>query len=339
MNRQLLEKTASALVTPKKGILAADESTGSIKKRFDAINVESNPENNRLYRQLLFTTPQIEKFISGVIMFDETVRQTTDDGIPFPKYLQKRGIIPGIKVDKGLKDMANFPGEKIAEGIEGLRERLSEYSQMGLKFAKFRTLTMIGDNMPSDTCIESNSEVLARYAALCQEADIVPIVEPEIFMEGKHTMDQSRHVLQKVLKETFIALDKHKIYLKGMLLKSSWAHPGLDGLNKPDSKEIAKATLSVFKEILPDELPGVVFLSGGDSPEDSTSHLDALNEIHKGPWKLSFSFGRALQEPVLKTWLGKAENIKLAQEVFFKRAMLNSLARTGEYKKEMEGVQ
>lgn len=331
MDKKVLEETADKLLTLKKGILAADESTGSIAKRFETIKVESTPENHRIYRQLLFTTPDIEKFISGVIMFDETVRQASDDGVPFPKLLAKKGIVPGIKVDKGLKDMANFPGEKIVEGVDGLRERLAEYSQMGLKFAKFRSLFMIGDKLPSDVCVTSNAELQARYAALCQEADIVPIVEPEIFMEGTHLMGRSKQVLKKVLKEIFIALDKHKIYLKGMILKSSWVHPGLDVKEQPDSKIVAKETIDVFKEVLPDDLPGVVFLSGGDGPEDSTAHLDAINELGHDPWKMSFSFGRALQEPVMEAWAGKSENIEHAQRVFYERAELNSLATTGKY--------
>jgi len=329
--KETTKEIAKKLIASGKGILAADESTGSIKKRFDSIGVESTPESNRIYRQLLFTTPGVEKFISGVIMFDETVRQKSDDGTPFPKLLEKLGILPGIKVDTGLKDMANFPGEKVPEGLDGLRERLVEYSQMGLKFAKFRSLFNITDKLPSDVCILTNAEIQARYAALCQEAEIVPIIEPEVYMEGSHSMGRSKQVLKKVLKEVFIAIDRHKVYLPGLILKSSWAHPGLSSSEKSESADIAKATVEIFKEVLPEDLPGVVFLSGGDSPEDSTSHLDAVNEIPHKPWKMSFSFGRALQEPVLEAWSGKDENIELAQKVFYERAELNSLATKGDY--------
>ncbi len=331
VDKEILRKTAESLIASKKGILAADESTGSIANRFETIGIESTPETHRIYRQLLFTTPNVERFISGVIMFDETVRQSSDDGELFPELLKKRGIIPGIKVDTGAKNLANFPGEKITEGLDELQERFAEYADMGLMFAKWRAVITIGDNIPSNVCITSNAEVLARYASLAQEANIVPIVEPEVLMEGNHGMDKSKHVVQKVLKEVFIALDRHKVYIPGLILKSSWVHPGLDNPEKPESKDVAKATMSVFKEVLPDELPGVVFLSGGDTPEDATSHLDALNEINEGPWKLSFSFGRALQEPVLKTWSGKAENIEHAQQVFYERAELNSLATVGKY--------
>ena len=336
MNKKLLEEAANALISENKGILAADESSGSIKKRFNTVGVSDTPENHRIYRQLLFTAPQIERFISGVIMFDETVRQVSDESsnfgkVPFPKLLTDRGIIPGIKVDKGAKDMANFPGEKVTEGLDGLRERLIEYQTFGLKFTKWRALITIGEGMPTDSCIYSNAENLARFAALSQEADMVPIVEPEVLMEGAHSIETSKKVLKKVLKEVFIALSRHNVYPRGMLLKSSWVHPGLESKEKPDSMIIAKETIDVFREVLPDDLPGVVFLSGGDSPEDSTSHLDALNEIPHEPWKLSFSFGRALQESVLKLWAGRSENVEKAKKVFYERANLNSLATKGEY--------
>jgi len=336
MDRGALHKIAKDLVAPGKGILAADESTGTIKKRLSSIGVESNPEINRVYRQLLFTTSDIEKFISGVIMFDETIRQKTDDGGAFPEILSKKGIIPGIKVDKGAKELAGFPGEKITEGLDGLRGRLSEYSELGAKFTKWRAVIAMGEGIPTNTCISSNAEGLARFAALTQEAGMVPIVEPEVLMTGEHSINKAREVNMKVLKEVFIALSRHNIDIKGMLLKPSWVHPGFDSGEKPKSEEVSKATLSVFREVLPDELPGVVFLSGGDSPEDATSHLNKLNEEDVVAWQLSFSFGRALQEPVLKTWEGKEENIPQAQKAFYERARLNSLARSGEYEEEME---
>jgi len=331
MDKLLLESTSKALVSPGKGILAADESTGTIKKRFDAIGVASTPENHRIYRELLFTTPGIEKFISGVIMFDETIRQSTHDGESFVTYLSKNGIMPGIKVDKGAVDLANFPEEKITEGLDGLRERLNEYSKLGARFTKWRAVIKIGKGIPTEACIYSNAEGLGRFAALSQEADLVPIVEPEVLMDGDHNIERSAEVVKKVLKEVFIALDRQRVYIKGMLLKPSWVHPGFDNPDKPEKKDIAKYTLKVFKEVLPDNLPGIVFLSGGDTPVDSTSHLDALNELDEAPWQLSFSFGRALQEPALKAWAGKNENILTAQKLFYERARLNSLARTGDY--------
>ena len=331
MDISSLSSTAKSLVDKKKGVLAADWSEGSATKYFDKYGIRSTEESRRQYRLMLFTTSGIEEFISGVILHDETIRQLADDGTPIAKVLSDRGIIPGIKVDKGAKDMANFPGEKITEGLDGLRERLIEYQTFGLKFTKWRALITIGEGMPTDSCIYSNAENLARFAALSQEADMVPIVEPEVLMEGAHSIETSKKVLKKVLKEVFIALSRHNVYPRGMLLKSSWVHPGLESKEKPDSMIIAKETIDVFREVLPDDLPGVVFLSGGDSPEDSTSHLDALNEIPHEPWKLSFSFGRALQESVLKLWAGRSENVEKAKKVFYERANLNSLATKGEY--------
>ena len=336
MNEEELKSIARALVAPRKGILAADESFPTIKKRFDAIGVESNEENRKAYRELLFTTEGIEEFISGVIMFDETIRQTTKDGKPFAKVLQDTGIIPGIKVDKGAVSMANFAGEKITEGLDGLRERLAEYKSLGAKFTKWRAVITIGENIPTNECIDSNAESLARFAAASQEAGMVPIVEPEVLMDGGHDIEKSKEVGRKTLKSVFLALGRHKVTPEAMLLKPSWAHPGKDNPQKSSDEEIAEATLNFFKEVLPDELPGVVFLSGGDSPEDSTLHLNAMNQIGSANWELSFSFGRALQELVLQIWGGKEENIKLAQESFYKRAKLNSMARAGEYRKEME---
>ncbi len=336
MDKVVLEKTAQDLVAPNKGILAADESTGSIKKRFDAIGIESTPESNRLYRQLLFTTPKIEEFISGVIMFDETIRQNADDGVSLPSTLVNKGIIPGIKVDKGTVDLANFPAEKITEGLDGLRERFAEYRTLGARFAKWRGVITIGEGLPSRTCLEANADLLARYAALAQEADIVPIIEPEVLTDGIHNLKKSEEVTYQTLKIVFNRLSEHKIHFPGMLLKPNWVHAGKDSGVVSDDKEVAEATLRVLKETVPADVPGVVFLSGGDAPGESTSHLDVMNEIDHVPWQLSFSFGRALQEPVLKTWAGSSENVKAAQEEFYKRSKLNSLARTGAYKKEME---
>lgn len=336
MDQQILKDTAQALVSPGKGILAADESTSTIKKRFDVVGVESTPENHRVYRQLLFKTPGIEEFISGVIMFDETVRQATDEGIPFAEYLTKRGIIPGIKVDKGTVDMVNFPGEKITQGLDDLRDRLAEYKGMGARFTKWRAVITIGDSTPSETCIGVNAIILAIFASLSQEVDLVPIIEPEVLMDGGHSIEKSEEATYRTLKSVFTKLAEFKAYLPGMLLKTNWVHPGKESIEPVSEEEITRATLRVMKEVVPPEVPGIVFLSGGDTPEESTRHLNQLNKIDEVPWQLSFSFGRALQEPVLKAWGGRVENIEIAQKEFYKRARLNSLARSGKYEEEME---
>ena len=336
MNIDTLKSTAKELVAPGKGILAADESTGTIKKRFDAVGVESTSENHRIYRQMLFKTLGIEEFISGVIMYDETIRQHSDEGIPLPKLLSDKGIIPGIKVDKGTVGLENFPSEKITEGLDGLRERLGEYSQMGARFTKWRAVIKIGEKIPSEVCITSNADGLARFAALSQEADLTPIIEPEVLMDGNHDLEKCEEVTYKTLKTVFSYLDKHKVYLPGLLLKPNMMIPGKDNQQKAESSEIAEATIRCFSMVVPEEVPGVVFLSGGQSPEEATLNLNELNKKDKVPWQLSFSYGRALQEPVLKAWGGKPENIEKAQQEFYKRAKLNSLARKGKYQKEME---
>lgn len=336
MDKELLKNTAKKLVGEGKGILAADESDKTIAKRFATIGVESTPENHRIYRQLLFKTPEIEKFLSGVILFDETIKQKTDEGTLFATYLASRGIIPGIKVDKGTVDLANFPGEKITQGLDGIRERLIEYRKIGAKFTKWRAVITIGEGIPTDTCINSNAELLSLFAAFSQELDLVPIVEPEVLMDGTHSIEKSEEITKKTLRVVFTKLYEYKIYFPGMLLKPNWVHPGKESGVVADDKEVAEATLRVLKDTVPKDVPGVVFLSGGDSPEESTSHLNAMNQIGGVFWELSFSFGRALQEPVLKAWQGRSENIELAQKEFYKRLELNSLARRGEYRKEME---
>jgi fructose-bisphosphate aldolase class I len=336
MDEHVLSETAKALVAPGKGILAADESTGTIKKRFDKIGVDSTPENHRIYRQLLFTTDGVEKFISGVILFDETIRQNADDGKPLPQVLSEKRILPGIKVDKGKLEMPNFPGEKVTEGLDGLRSRIVEYRELGAKFAKWRAAFYIGEGTPSGTCVDSNADSLARYAAICQVENVVPIVEPEVLMEGGHDIKKAEEVTYKVLKVVFKHLSAHKIYFPGMLLKPNWVHSGYDADEKASNKEVAEATLRVLREAVPSEVPGIVFLSGGDTPEESTGHLDLMNEMDDVPWQLSFSFGRALQQPVLDAWQGKSENVEEAQKEFYERAKLNSLARTGEYDASME---
>lgn len=338
MDIEILKSTARQLVAPEKGILAADESTSTIKKRFDAYGVESTEETRRSYRELLFTTEKIEEEISGVIMFDETIRQSAKDGKPFPQLLSEKGVVPGIKVDKKAWPMANFPGEKITEGLDGLRDRLKEYRDLGARFTKWRAIFSIGENTPTRVCIESNADGLARFAALSQETGLVPIVEPEVLMNGGHDINKSEEATYKVLKSVFVKLVDHKIYFEGMLLKPNWVHHGIESPTKATNKEIADATLRVLKEVVPDEVPGVVILSGGDSPEASTAHIDLMNEIGNVPWQISFSFGRALQQPVLKAWRGDSNNIEKAQKAFYKRAKLNSLARTGAYTEEMEDV-
>ncbi len=342
-----LAQVALDLVAPGKGILAADESSGTIKKRFDKVGIEDTVENHRKYRELLFTTPEIEKYISGVIMFEETLRQLTSPpasetkGYLFPEYLAKRGIIPGIKVDQGLEDFPDHPSEKITKGLDGLSGRLREYKQLGARFTKWRAVFTISQNLPSDALVEENATTLAEYASVAQTEGFVPIVEPEVLMEGSHSLNDSEIATTRVLKKVFEKLSAKNVNFSGLLLKPNWVHSGLDG-PKPTSEEVAEATLRVLKAIVPHEVPGIVFLSGGDSPIDSTEHLNALNltgQMQQDgtlPWQLSFSFGRALQEPVLAAWLGKDENVKAAQDEFIKRAKLNSLARTGKYSKDLE---
>lgn len=330
MNTHQLEENAQKLTANFKGILAADESTGTIKKRFDTISLESTEENHRVYRQLLFSTPEIEKFISGVILFDETIRQSNDDGIPFPKYLSNRDIVPGIKVDLGTKDLVNFPGEKFTQGLDGLKDRLLEYYDLGARFSKWRAVITIGDNVPSDVCIKTNAQNLAIFAGLSQEAGIVPIVEPEVLMDGKHDIKRCEEVTYSTLKTVFTHLMDYKIYLPGILLKPNMVISGKECSDKASSLEIAESTLRCFKEAVPQEVPGIVFLSGGQSPQEATENLNEINKIG-GVWDLSFSYGRALQEPVLSAWGGRSENIVSAQTEFLKRARLNSLAREGKY--------
>ncbi|OGM19001.1 fructose-bisphosphate aldolase [Candidatus Woesebacteria bacterium RIFCSPHIGHO2_01_FULL_38_10] len=336
MDIRVLKSTVKVLVEEGKGILAADESTPTIKRRFEIIGLESTPETNRIYRQLLFTTPGIEEFISGVIMFDETLRQKTDGGIPFPKLLSDRGIISGVKVDKGKVKIPNFPSEEITEGLDGLRERLLEYKAMGASFTKWRAVFLIGQKTPSAVCIESNADLMARFAVFSQEVDLVPIIEPEVLMEGTHDITKSEEVTYRVLKTIFKRLMDYKVIFEGMLLKPNWVHHGLDCKNKASNEKIAEATLKVMKEVVPSQVPGLVFLSGGDSPEESTIHINDMNRIDKVSWQISFSFGRALQQKVLQVWMGDPSRIKEAQKVFYKRARRNSLARTGQYKEEME---
>src|SRR5947209_14077121 len=336
MKTENLESIAKKLVAPGKGILAADESSGTIEKRLKSISVPSTEENRRAYREILFTTTGAGEFISGVILFDETIRQKTRDGRTFVKALDEQGIIPGIKVDKGAKAMANFPGEKITEGLDGLRERLAEYRQLGARFAKWRAVIAIGEKIPTRTCIEANAEALARYAALCQETDVVPIVEPEVLMDGDHKIERHFGVTQQTLESVFHALYEHRVALEGMLLKPNMVLSGKECREQASVQEVAEATVRCMKRVVPAAVPGLVFLSGGQTDQQATEHLNAMNRMEHLPWELSFSFGRALQAPVLKAWKGDPANTADAQQAFHHRAWCNSKARFGEYFSEME---
>ena len=340
MNTKTLEATARSLVAPSKGILAADESGGTIKKRFDKIAVESTEDNRRAYRDLLFTTDGIGDYISGVILFDETIRQPSLEGdVVFPKVLESRGVIPGIKVDTGAKPLAlAADGETITEGLDGLRERLAEYHALGARFAKWRATYIITDELPSPYAIDVNAHALARYAALCQAAAIVPIVEPEVLMEGGHTIDRAYEVTLAVLEAVYDALNAQRIHLPGTLLKPNMVLSGYDALRQASVDEVAERTIDCFRWAVPAAVPGIVFLSGGQSDEDATAHLNAMNQRGPHPWELSFSYGRALQAAAQKAWSGDAANRTAAQQAFLHRAKLNSLARTGQYSPDLEAA-
>lgn len=336
MDRQQLHSVAKALVAPGKGILAADESTGTITKRFAKIQVPSTPETHRVYRNLLFTTAGVEAFISGVILFDETIRQASDDGTPFPQLLANKGIIPGIKMDTGAKNLAGFPGEKVTEGLDGLRERLVEYRGLGAQFAKWRAVITIGPGIPTATCINANAHALARYAALCQEAGLVPIVEPEVLMDGDHTIERCAEVTADMLQAVYAALHEHRVWLEGTLLKPNMVLSGKGCPQQAGVQEVATATVRYLRATVPAAVPGIVFLSGGQTPVAATEHLNAMNKMGPHPWELSFSYGRALQEPPLTTWRGNAASVPAAQKAFYHRAKLNGAARYGQYTHEME---
>src|SRR5712691_9074149 len=331
-----LHETAKALVAEGKGILAADESDGTIKKRFDSIGIESTVETRRAYREMLFTTPGAEEYISGVILFDETIRQSSADGTPFPELLSSLGIIPGIKVDKGAKPLALSEGETITEGLDGLRERLAEYHELGARFAKWRATYSISDDLPSNYCMWTNAHALARYAALCQEAGLVPIVEPEVLQDGTHTIERSYEVTGHVLDAVYRELFDQRVDLAGTLLKPNMVLSGYSASNRAGADEVAEYTLRCFYKHVPAAVPGIVFLSGGQSDEDATAHLNAMNARGPHPWQISFSYGRALQAPSLKAWGGKPENVEAGQRAFYHRAKMNSAARTGAYAPEME---
>ena len=341
MKNETLEQIAASIVAPNKGILAADESSPTIKKRFDSINAESTEENRRDYREMLFKTKNISEYVSGVILFHETVYQNDSKGTPLIKILTDQGIVPGIKVDKGAKPLAGHPNETITEGLDGLRERLEEYAQAGTKFTKWRAVISIANSTPSDYCIEANAHALARFASLSQEAGLVPIVEPEVLMDGTHSIDDCYKVTESVLTQVYDQLARSKVDLKGTLLKPNMVLSGKSAENRAAPEEVAQATVSCFKNTVPDTVPGIVFLSGGQSDNEATVNLDAINKyaIETGaPWELSFSYGRGLQAAPLNAWRGEKNNMAKAQSVFFQSAFVPSAARNGAFSPRMEAV-
>lgn len=339
MNIDEIKSVANAIVAKQKGVLAADESSPTIKKRFDSIKVESTEESRRRYREILFTAAGIERYIGGVILFDETLRQSTRDEVPFPKLLSSRGIIPGIKVDKGAKALALHSGDKVAEGLDGLRERLAEYKQLGAQFAKWRAVIEIDEHgIPSAFGIRANAHGLARYAALCQEAGLVPIVEPEVLMDGAHDIERCEVVTGRVLEAVFAELDAHRVVFEGMLLKPNMVIAGKKCARQASVQEVAEATLRCLRRYVPAAVPGIVFLSGGQSAEDATDHLNSMNAMGPQPWQVSFSYGRALQEPVLAAWQGQESNAIVAQKALLTRCHLNGLARDRKYDRTMEAA-
>jgi fructose-bisphosphate aldolase class I len=335
-----LNEIARTLVAPGKGILAADESTSTIKKRFDAIGVENTEQNRRAYRELLFRTPGASDYISGVILYDETIRQKAEDGTPLVKLLQDQGIIPGIKVDIGAKPLAGSPDETVTEGLDGLRERLAEYKKLGARFSKWRAPITIGDGIPTPYCIRVNAHALARFAALSEEAGIVPIVEPEVLMDGTHSIDRCFEVSVRTLRETFRQLAEQRVSFDGLLLKTNMVLSGSAAKDRAPASQVARATLQCFRETVPAAVPGIVFLSGGQGDEEATVDLDAINrraaEVGGMPWELSFSYGRGLQAAPQKAWSGKKENVAAAQRAYHHRAKVTAAARMGKYTPDME---
>ena len=330
-----LRAVAESIVADNKGILAADESTGTIKKRFDSIGIESTEQSRQAYRNLLFTTPGIEDWIGGVILYDETIRQRADDGTPFAGLLASRGIVPGIKVDTGAHDLAGFPGETVTEGLDGLRERCAEYRQLGARFAKWRAVITIGDGIPTDGCIRANAHALARYAAICQEQDLLPIVEPEVLMDADNSIETCYDATSRTLHAVFDELFGQRVDLRGTLLKPNMVISGKGSPAQADERRIALLTIESFKRHVPSAVPGIVFLSGGQSEVEATHNLNEINRIG-GPWPLSFSYGRALQASALEAWRGEPANVEAGQQAFAHRARLNSLAVAGEWNAELE---
>jgi len=338
MNLQTLEETAREMVGPGRGILAADESFGTIGKRFDAVGIESTEENRRDYREMLFTTPDIGEFLSGVILFDETIRQEASDGTPLPKVLEEQGVIPGIKVDGSTVDMPLAPDEKFTQGLDKLAGRLEEYREMGACFTKWRAVITIGDGIPTDRCVDANAHALAMYAAFCQEADLVPIVEPEVLIDGDHTIEQCYATTEWTLNRTFGYLYDHGVELSGMILKPNMVISGKEAAEQSGVEEVARATVECLLRSVPAAVPGIAFLSGGQTALQATQHLNAMNQLYEGqlPWELSFSYARALQEQPMEIWGGNAENVEAAQSAFRHRAKMNAAARSGSYSEDME---
>ena len=335
MAAQELSAIARSIVADHKGVLAADESTGTIKKRFDSIGVDSTEENRRAYRNLLFTTEGFEEYVGGVILYDETIRQSSDDGTPFAELLAAKGVVPGIKVDTGAHDLAGHPGEKVTEGLDGLRSRFEEYHRLGARFSKWRAVITIGDGIPTDACLHANAHALARYAALSQEAGIVPIVEPEVLMDADNTIERCHEVTSRTLRLVFEELDRQGVRLEGMLLKPNMVISGKQCATKATSSQVAELTIDCFLRQVPAMVPGIVFLSGGQSEVEATENLNAINRIG-GPWPLSFSYGRALQASALDTWSGDSANLEAGQAAFLHRARMNSLAVAGDWSAELE---
>ncbi len=342
-----LEETARALVAPGKGILAADESSGTIKKRFDSINLESTEANRRAYRDMLFTAPGLGEHISGVILYDETMRQGLEDGTPFTKVLEQNGIIPGIKVDTGAKPLAGFHGELVTEGLDGLRERFAEYVELGGRFAKWRAVITIGSSeaspsnrhsIPTQFCIDANAHALARYAALTQEAGMVPMVEPEVLMDGDHSIERCYDATERTLRALFEQLHEHRVVLEGTLLKTNMVLSGKDCPTQAGVEEVARETLRCFRNTVPPAIPGIVFLSGGQDDVPATVHLNEMNKMGPHPWELSFSYGRALQAPAIKAWKGDPSNVQAGQQALLHRARCNGAARFGKYTSQMEAA-
>jgi fructose-bisphosphate aldolase class I len=336
VNQALLEETAQAMVAEGRGILAADESNATMTKRLEAVGLESTAESRRLFRGLMFTAEGAADYISGVIMYDETIRQTTPDGMPFPEFLTRERILPGIKVDTGAKPLAGFPQETVTEGLDGLRQRLDDYRELGARFAKWRAVIRIDSGLPTRACIEANAHALARYAALCQEAGIVPIVEPEVLMEGEHTIDRSEAVTAAVLRTVFDRLAEHRVLLEGIVLKPNMLLAGYDCPEQAGVEEVAERTLACFRRVVPAAVPGIAFLSGGQSDERAAAHLSAMNAIGGVPWELTFSYGRALVGAPLRVWAGDRSMVGQAKAAFLHRARCNAAARRGEYAESME---
>ena len=336
MDKALLSKTAAAMVAKGKGILAADESSGTCEKRFQSVGVACTEESRRTYRNLLFSTPGAEQFLSGVILFDETARQKANDGAPIPQYLARKGILPGIKVDKGLAELPFASGEKVTEGLDGLQKRMKDYFELGCRFAKWRAVITIGEGIPTHTCLYANAHALARYAAICQEASIVPMIEPEVLLEGNHSAERSEEVHEATLRATYAAMAAYNVSVEHLILKTSMVVSGKDHLRQAGVDEVAERTMRVLRRTVPAAQPGIVFLSGGQSDEAATAHLNAMAAMKGLPWPLSFSYSRALQNSALKAWRGQTGNVAAAQKTFYHRAQMNGLASQGKWRADLE---